>query len=90
MLTEPPQKTPLRLCIQLYLRGLLRLLGECEEEIKHVVVQSMSKSILLTPAFPTLARKWIRALTHIWATSWENLNLGLRCFVALERILKKS
>lgn len=87
-LEEEPEKAGLRVCVQTYLKGLLKLLGECDVEIKHVVVQSMAKSAWLTPAYPTLARKWVRELTKIWATSGDNLNLGLRCFVAFEKILR--
>jgi hypothetical protein len=50
----------------------------------------MSKSILLTVAFPDLSRKWVRALISVWATSGENLNLSLRCFMALGALLRKS
>ena len=89
LLQEPP-KSSLRICLQLFLRGLVRLLGECEEEIKHVVVESMFKSILLTPAFSSLSRKWVRALVETWATASDNLNLALRCFVALERLPRAS
>jgi len=50
----------------------------------------MSKSILLTPAFPMLAKKWVKAIVEVWANARENLNLGLRCFVALEKLLRNS
>ena len=50
----------------------------------------MSKSIVFTPAFPVLAKKWAKSIVEVWANSKENLNLGLRCFMALEKLLKHS
>ena len=50
----------------------------------------MSKSAWLTPAYPLLTRKWLKELTKTWATSSDNLNLGLRCFVAFQKILSVS
>jgi hypothetical protein len=48
----------------------------------------MGQSITLALAFPALARKWVRALVAAWSGSGENLNLGLRCFVGVERGLR--
>ena len=78
----------MRLSLQLYLRGLLRLLGECETEIQHVVVQSMVQCMPLVAGFTALRRKWGRALVGLWAGCGDNLNLGLRCFVALDNAMK--
>ena len=55
--------------LHLYLKGLLRILGESDDEIKHIVVQSMVQNIDLVNAFPQLFRKWVRALVGIWATN---------------------
>ena len=87
-LESPPEHSGLRLCLQSYLRGMLRLLGECDEEIRHVVVQSMTQSMELVSAFPALRRKWIRALVTIWANCGENLNLGLRCFICFKKAME--
>ena len=51
--------------LHLYLKGLLRILGESDDEIKHIVVQSMVQNIDLVNAFPQL----FRALVGIWATN---------------------
>jgi hypothetical protein len=48
----------------------------------------MAKSAWLTPAYEPLARKWLKELTKIWASSTENLNLGLRCFLAFEKLMR--
>ena len=50
----------------------------------------MSQCIEMVCVFPVLCRKWVRALTDIWATSSENLNLGLRCFVCFQKVMKSG
>jgi hypothetical protein len=87
-LEDVPEQSGLKLCLEAYLKGLLRLLGECEEEIRHVVVQSMGQSVELVCAFPGLCRKWVRALVVLWATCSENLNLGLRCFLCFQKAMQ--
>ena len=60
-------------------------MGECDEEIKHVVVQSMSQNMELVIPFSTLCKKWLRALVVVWMTCSDNLNLGLRCFMCFQK-----
>ena len=86
-LEEIPQNSGLKLCLQSYFKGLLRLLSECDEEIKHVVVQSMSQCIELIVVFPNLCKKWLRALVVVWVTCNDNLNLALRCFVCFQKAM---
>jgi hypothetical protein len=67
MLEEEPENAGIRLQLVVFLRGMLRLLGECEWEVKGVVVQSMGQTIGLTKCLPSMSRKWVRALITLWA-----------------------
>ena len=68
----------------------MRLLGECDWEVNGIVVQSIGQSIGLAVAFPLILRKFMRALVSLWTESGEHLDIGLRCFVVIEKALRIS
>lgn len=62
LLEEKPQKMGYNLVLGMYLKGLLKLLQESADEIKHIVVEGMSRSIKLAGAYPVIIKKWIKVL----------------------------
>jgi hypothetical protein len=50
----------------------------------------MAKSIFLTGPFPKITKKWIKTLLDIWSSNHENINLCLRCFMAINKFLQTS
>lgn len=67
---------------------MLSLLEESDEEIKHIIVEGMSRSIMLVGPFIPIAKKWMKSLLALWSQSKENLNISLRCHMALSKFFK--
>ena len=62
LLEDKPEKMGYSLVLALYLKSLLKLLQESADEIKHIVVEGMSRSIRLAAAYPVIVKKWIKVL----------------------------
>lgn len=77
-----------KLVLQMYLKSMLKLLAESSEEIKHIVVEGMSRAIVLVGPYVPIAKRWIKALLELWSTCSENLNISLRCHLALSKYLR--
>jgi hypothetical protein len=50
----------------------------------------MTKSTWLVVGFDLFSKKWFKELVRLWASSADDLNLSLRCFVAFEKIARQG
>lgn len=88
LLLEKPEKIGHRLLVATYLKGMLKLLNESDPEIKHIIVEGMSKSITLVNPYPPIMKNWLKALFELWGTSNENLEISLRCHLAISKFMR--
>ena len=72
----------------MYLKSMIKLLAESSDEIKHIIVEGMSRSIVLVGPFIPITKRWIKALLDLWSTCSDNLNISLRCHLALAKYFK--
>lgn len=87
LLEQEPKTLSYNLLLKLYLKSVLKLAMQSQEEINHIVVEGMSRSILFLLPYPKIAKKWVKCLVDLWAGSVENLNVCLRCHLALNKYL---
>lgn len=62
LLDDKPEKIGHRILLNMYLKALLKLLQESADEIKHIIIEGMSRSILLIAPYPQLTKKWMKVL----------------------------
>lgn len=77
----------LSLYLKLYLNTLIKLLNQSpEEEVQHIVLQGMVKSVNLTLPYRKIYRAWVKSAMDIWTSG--PLNIKIRAFTLLNLFLQ--
>lgn len=50
----------------------------------------MTKSILIAAAYPPILKRWLKLLLELWCSNNENLEIALRCHMAISKYLAAS